>query len=187
MLINTLSAVKSPADEQGRSQKRLPGEARILYLGSDSPGDLKMLTRIDTIANSFGTSVDSILVNEFDSWLSGYRLAQAYDLVIIGNNANVRGFDHDVARRHARLHTRTLSVTYNDWMMDYAVLGYTRLAEEQGEWAGLAAIAILDGLPAGEIPVVANRRFETWLNTRLVESSGLVLSPHVTQRAKKYQ
>lgn len=187
MLINTLSAVESTPDHRILSLRKQPGAARILYLGSDSPGDLKMLARIDTLANSFGTSVDSILVNEFEAWLSGFRIAQSYDLVIIGNNANVRGFDHNVARRHARLHTRALSVTYNDWMMDYSILGYTRLAEEQGEWAALAAMAILDGLPVSDIPVVTNRRFETWLNTALAESSGLRLSPHITNRAKKYQ
>ncbi|MGQ7843373.1 ABC transporter substrate-binding protein [Granulosicoccus sp. 3-233] len=187
MLINTLTAVQSSPDHRILTLRKQPGAARILYLGSDSPADLKMLARIDLIANLLGTGVDSILVDDFDAWLSGFRLAQNHDLLIIGNNANVRDFDHDVARRHALLHTRTLSVTYNDWMMDYAVLGYTRLAEEQGEWAALAAIAILDGLPPSDIPVVTNRKFETWLNVDLAERSGLRLSPHITNRAKKYQ
>lgn len=187
MLISALTAVKSSPDHSVMRVGRLPGEARILYLSSDSPGDLKMLNHIESIANSFGTGVDSILVKEFGAWLSGFKLAQDYDLVIIGNNADIHGFDHDIARQFARTHTRTLSVTYNDWMMDYAVLGYTRLAEEQGEWAALSVMAILDGLPVSDIPVVTNRKFETWLNTSLAELSGLLLGPHIVNKAKKYQ
>ena len=187
MLLNTLTAIDSSPDHRILSLRKLPGEARILYLGSDSRSDLKMLARIDSLSGSFGTSVDSILVSDFKAWLSGFRMAQSYDLVIIGDNTNVRGFDPDVARRHAQTHTRALSVTYNDWMLDYAVLGYTRLAEEQGQWAGLSTVAVLDGLPVTDIPVVTNRQFETWLNTSLAKSSGLSLSPHISNRAKKYR
>lgn len=186
MLINSLTAVESTKDDRALNLQRIKGEARIVYLSGYSQGDLKILSRIDSIAQSLGSRVDSILVDNFDSWLSGFRIAQSYDLVIIGNNMNVRGFDEAIAKRHVQRYTQTLSVTCNDWMMDYSVLGFTRIAEEQGEWAGLSAIAILDGLSPEDIPVATNRKFENWLNTGLMNSSGLKLGSHITSSAKKY-
>lgn len=184
MLTNTLNA--AVRNGPSGNQHKLHGDARILFIGSDNLSEKKMLFRLDTLAKSFGTHVDSILVKDFDAWLSGFKIAQNYDLVIIGNKAGIQGWDDQQAERHAREHTRALSVTYNDWMLDYSVLGYTRMAEEQGEWAGLSAMAILNGLSVSDIPIVTNRKVETWVNMKLLSSSGLQLSPRLINRARKF-
>lgn len=186
MLSNTLNAEVKLLGTPTHKPQKLQGNARILFIGSDNLSERKMLLRLDTLTESFGTHVDSILVGTFEAWLGGFKIAQEYDLIIIGNNAGILDWDDQRAKHYTREHTRALSVTYNEWMLDYSVLGYTRMAEEQGEWAGLSAIAILDGLSVSDIPIVTNRKVETWVNVELLSASGLQLNPRLVNRARKY-
>lgn len=81
---------------------------------------------------------------------------------------------------------RAFTTTYLSWMMPYAVLVCTQTPEEQGEWVGASAIAILEGFPINDIAVVINRKYETWVNPQLLERSGLRLNAHITSGARKY-
>ncbi|ASJ75468.1 ABC transporter substrate-binding protein [Granulosicoccus antarcticus] len=187
MLSNTLNTVSHSLEERTFTQYKMRDEARILFLSSNTLSERKMLFRLNSLASrSFGSNVDSILVDDFKNWLAGFKVAQRYDLVIIGNNTGIRDWDDNVAELHVRSHTKTLSVTFNTWMMRYSVLGFTRVAEEQGEWAGLSAVALLDGLSVSDIPVVTNRRVETWVNPKLLSNSGLQLNPRLINSARKY-
>lgn len=187
MLFNALAARQTPATAVLNQPSRARHTSRILYLGSESHEDLQMLSRVTRIASSANKGVDSILVSDFDAWLRGFRYAQDYDLLVLGSNIGIRGFDSDVARRHAHLHTRTLSVTSHPWMMDYSVLGFVRIAEEHGHWAALSAKAILDGLSPSDIPVTTNRRYENWINPALIESSSLQIFSFIAYRAKRHR
>ena len=78
-----------------------------------------------------------------------------------------------------------LSVTNHDWMMPFAILGLTKVAEEQGIWSGQAALAILEGASPADIPIIANRRWDVWVNESLLKVSRLELPDRLLRKAKK--
>ena len=59
--------------------------------------------------------------------------------------------------------------------MSYAILGYLKVPEEQGSWAALTALKILDGMEAGDIPIVKNTRGYIVINARLADKANIEL------------
>ncbi|MGB5671457.1 MAG: hypothetical protein WBM71_12995, partial [Sedimenticolaceae bacterium] len=80
-----------------------------------------------------------------------------------------------------------LTVTSHEWMMPVTMLGMTKVPEEQGEWAGRVALQLLDGVPADSIPVIANRKWDLFLNPSLIEAAGLELPAQLLSKGKVHQ
>lgn len=55
----------------------------------------------------------------------------------------------------------------NDFMMPYCVLGVTKVAREQGEWAAQTALAILNGRSPAAIPLATNVQTRIFTNDAL--------------------
>lgn len=159
---------------------------KIVYLGANTLTEIKDYNRINAVANTLGLNVDSILVEDSETWKNGFRLAQNYDLLIIGNNSSIENWSIEEAITVAEHKTKKLSVTNLERMMPYSAMGYTKIAEEQGEWAAATAIAILSGVKAIDIPLVTNRRWDTWINSRLLNIPYVKLSDSILKSAKKY-
>ena len=70
--------------------------------------------------------------------------------------------------------------------MPYSAIGYTKIPEEHGEWAAAAAVAILGGVKAVDIPLVTNRRWDTWVNNRMLNIPNVSVSDSILKSAKKY-
>jgi hypothetical protein len=122
------------------------------------------------------------------AWQAAYTAAQNNaDFLVLGNNAGITDWDNAAARRYVYEHGRRFSVAYLDWMAPYAMLTMAKIADEQGEWSGKVALLILSGTPPSKIPVVANRRWNMFVNPRLLDKSGIRLSPDVLQKAMKVE
>ncbi|MEN8131191.1 MAG: hypothetical protein ABFS45_13570, partial [Pseudomonadota bacterium] len=78
-----------------------------------------------------------------------------------------------------------LSVTNHQWMMPVTLLGFTKIPEEQGEWAGKVALSILHGKTAGEIPIVPNRKWDLWANEQLLDTADIELPRTLINKFKK--
>ena len=63
--------------------------------------------------------------------------------------------------------------------------GVTKVAQEQGQWAALTALRILDGMPVSEIPIVSNSRRDIWVNTDIIENAGMDLPGELVRKAKR--
>ena len=68
--------------------------------------------------------------------------------------------------------------------MHYTMFGMTKIPEEHGEWTAKAALAILDGTPPSQIPIVANRKWDIWVNDSLLAASGVDLPQALRRTAK---
>lgn len=159
---------------------------RIAYLGAITLSEKKNYNRVREIAQELGFVVDGILVDDFAAWQHGFALAQDYDLIVIGSNASIEGWNNRSAADTASRLSRTLSMTSHQWMMPYALLGYTNVAEEQGEWAAATVLAILNGSRISDIPVVRNRRWDIWINEVLRSNTQIELSDALLRSAKKF-
>lgn len=176
----------APIQPMLRSATSVAGGAkRVLYLGADTLTEEKNLARFVTAAKEFSLELDSALVGSTDAWLAAYEKAQDYDFIIMGSNAGIGDWDVDKVKSGIAGTSKKLSVTSHDWMMPFTMLGFTKIAEEQGEWAANTAIALMNDTPPRDIPITANRKWDLWMNEGLVEGTQLKLPRSLTRRAKR--
>lgn len=135
-----------------------------------------------------GIEVTHKPVRTMAEWEAGFSAAQSQaDFIVIGNNAGINDWDKERAQRYAYEHGRRFTVAYLEWMAPYAMLTMAKIADEQGEWSGKVARLILDGTPPSKIPVVANRRWNMYVNPRLLDKAGFRLSPDILRKAIKVE
>lgn len=171
--------------EQARSL--VPQASKVLYIGANTVTERKNAARIGDAASALGLEYETQFAASLASWISAYERGQSYDFVVIGSNAGIVDWNEEAAVHAAMSLTRKLSVTSHEWMMPVAMLGMTKVPEEQGEWAGLVALQILDGTEPGSIPVIANRKWDLYLNMALVDTAGIDLPERLTSKGKRYR
>ena len=131
--------------------------------------------------------MNSTRCSQIDEWLDAYKRAQNYDFIIIGSNAGIPKWSKDRVVSNILPVSKKLSVTNHEWMMPYAMLGFTKVAEEQGELAAKAALSILNGVSVSKIAIVPNRKWDIWTNTSLLRHSGIMLSDGFILKSKQVQ
>ncbi len=156
-----------------------------VYLGADTLTEKKNFDRIAAGATRLGISLEAQFTGEFSEWKKRFVDSQSYDFIIMGSNSGIEGWDDNAAKQWTLNNTSIPTLTNHKWMMDYTVLGYTKIPEEHGEWAAQSAIAILDGVGADNIPLVTNRQWDLWLNSELAASGDITLAPGLERKAKK--
>lgn len=168
-------------------RRALPAARRGVFLSGEAQSDRLELIGIRRAFREVGITLDSVFVTDMGAWVSAFRRAQARaDFLIVHNNARIADWDADLAARTAFADGRRLSLTLNRWLMPVAMIGVLKVPEEQGEWAGLAALAILGGKPPSAIPIVSNRRWDMLVNPRLLNGAGIALPEGYARRAARY-
>ncbi len=168
-----------------RAVELAPGARRATYVGASTLTEAKNYERIAESAKRFGVRLDAVYAADMAAWKRALAAAQERDFVIIGSSAGLDGWDDEEAAAHALAVTRRPSFTNHDWMMPVAAIGYTKVPEEQGEWAADSALAILGGMRPGDIPLVTNRKWDTWINEPLLAASGTRLPAALVDAAKR--
>ncbi|MCU7844476.1 MAG: hypothetical protein KZQ93_11620 [Candidatus Thiodiazotropha sp. (ex Monitilora ramsayi)] len=163
----------------------LGGADSAVYIGADTLTERKNLQRFATAAHDFEITLKSHLVGTSSDWMKAYKAAQNHDFLIIGSNSGINDWDNTDIKEFVQTHTRRLSATNHGWMLPYTILGFTKVPEEHGVWAGKAAIAILNGTRPNDIPIVSNRRWDLWINDVIVKSSGIEIPDTLARIAKK--
>jgi ABC-type uncharacterized transport system substrate-binding protein len=178
----------APVRPMIREAQMLTGNGdRFFYLGADTATEHKNLARFRKVAEALHLSVEYHLVSSLDEWVMAYRQAQDHPYLVIGSHAGITDWDFAAAKQAIVGHTRRLSVTSHEWMMPVSMLGFTKIPEEQGHWAAEAALAILDGLKPSEIPIIANQRWDLWMNMSLLREAGIELPARLRSKAKRFE
>lgn len=68
--------------------------------------------------------------------------------------------------------TKVPTGTCYDFMTPYVLMGFTKLAEEQGLWSAGAALKILDGTAPSDIPIVKNKEGALIVNAKIAKALG---------------
>jgi hypothetical protein len=134
-----------------------------------------------------GITLIQMLVKTMVEWEAAYSAAQQADFIIIGNSAGIRDWDKDRARDHTLAHAHKFTVAYLEWMAPYSMLTMAKIADEQGEWAAKAAVMILEGARPNSIPIVANRRWNMYVNPQLLAKAKIRLSSDILRKAIKVE
>ncbi len=94
------------------------------------------------------------------------------DTLIIGNAAGIGDWNDDEAMQFLLSNTKVPSGTIHDHMAKYAMLGFTKIPEEQGYYAAQTALKILGGISPASIPVVKNKDGRLTININLAKAIG---------------
>jgi len=164
----------------------LPTAHRALFLSADVATERKDFEHYRRIFSRRGVALSARLVNSLADWKRAYREGQAYDFIMLNNNAGIRDWDAAEASRFVLDRGRTLSVSTYAWMVPYVALAITKAPEEQGEWMARVALSILGGLSPTDIPIIPNRRWEAWVNTAIVRRQQLELPHSLLLKAREY-
>ena len=81
--------------------------------------------------------------------------------------------------------TKVPTGTSYDFMADYALIDFAKVAEEQGAWAAGAALKILDGASPASISVAQNEQGKLIINTRIAKKLGVEIPYEVLQSAEQ--
>ncbi|MEK7558252.1 MAG: ABC transporter substrate binding protein [Patescibacteria group bacterium] len=156
---------------------------RLGYISADNETERKNLTYYGSL---LGITFDkSYFVKDFSAWREQFKQLQGeVDMIIFENNAGIANWDEGAAESFALAETRVPVGTTNPWIMNYALLGITKIPEEQGEWSAEAALKILDGTPPSSIPLVKNKRGKLIVNFKIANKLDIVFAPSVLRNAE---
>ncbi len=147
-----------------------PAMEKVLVLSENTTTSRKEEQILDTLFQRVGFVSTYELVDDFEQWKSDFLEAnKAFDLIYIPTHAAVKDWDHEEAVTFINQHVEIPIITCEDFMMPYAVLGYTKVAKEHGEWAAATAKKIFAGASIEDFPVTRNHESVVWLNSRLAE------------------
>lgn len=158
----------------------------VFYLGVDVLTERKNFLRFAEEAKKRNIQISKGLARSVAEWLRYYEQAQQYDFVVIGGNAGINDWNKALILDKVMETTQKLSVTIQGWMVPYVALGLTKIPEEQGEWAAKVALYILDGAKPSEIPIVANRKWDFWVNEGILRKTGIKIPRALIKKAKKH-
>lgn len=153
------------------SLKHFTRVVKVGYLASDTLTERKdgEFTKRD-VREDYGERY----VKTFAQWKQAFsEMQDQYDVLILGNNAGIKGWNDAAAERFALANTRIPTGCLLDWMTPVALLGATRKADEQGAYAAMTALKILNGDKAIDIPIVRNTQADIVINMKIAEKLDL--------------
>ena len=156
----------------------VPGAKTLTILSENTPSEISNKKYMDHFYTEAGLTPTYVLVNTFAGWKQEFiRANRGSDLVYLPTNGAIRGWDNQEAEQFVRDNIRVPVFTCDDFMMPYAVVGLTKIAREQGDWAAETALKILNGASPADIPITENRLSQAWLNPDLAEKIGFTPGP----------
>ncbi len=147
--------------------KQFAAGDRIGYLASDTASERKELANIRRI---FGFDLNVRFVNTFDELKQAYlELQKESDMIIVAECRSVEGFNHMEMRDFVQNNSSVPSGTLVDFLSEYSLVTFSKIGEEQGEYAAQTALRILDGTSPQDIPIVQNKKAKIMLNMKLAK------------------
>lgn len=146
---------------------------KIAYLAADVLTSRKEGRYYRTL---FNLEIDMRYVNNFETWAKVYEeLQNNCDILIVGNNAGINDWDKNAAIRLVTSKTRVPTGTLYDFMAEYALIGFTKIAEEQGEWAAKTALRVIQGTDISTIPIAKNKKGNLIINNKVAAGMKITL------------
>jgi ABC-type uncharacterized transport system substrate-binding protein len=162
-------------------RRHAPAARRLFVLSEDSLSEAANRQHLDPVYRKAGWDVTWSLVGDYATWKREFQRGQGWDVVYLPTNGGVAGWDDADAQAHVRARIRRPVVTCDDFMIPYAVLGLVKVAREQGEWAGRAALEILAGRRPSDIPLARNTQTRALFNPDLAALSGFSADEELRQ------
>jgi ABC-type uncharacterized transport system substrate-binding protein len=124
------------------------------------------------------------LVKTMAEWKAAFAAMQGeVDLVLLGNFAGINDWDPKEAAAFAAANSKVVSGGMYDFMMPYVMIGYAKVAEEQGAWAAKTVVEVLGGKPVSAVAIASNKQAKILINPALGAKAGIVFKPELVRTA----
>lgn len=170
-------------------KKQNPEFKKLAVLSENSVSEIQNTLLLDTLYRNKGFTPEYVLVDDFEAWKKDFiALNRNADVIYLPTNGAISGWDEDEAKRWVEQHIKVPLFTCDDFMMPYAVVGFTKVAEEQGEFVAKAAKQILlEKKSIAELNEDRNKRFKSWVNHSLIEKINFVISDSLRAHSTSIQ
>ena len=169
----------------GYIRKILPEKKTVTFLFPSHLSSRKAAIRFREIFRKEGFLFSLSTTDTMDEFEQAYQKAQNADLILFGNCSSLSGWDDQRVRNFLLKNSKKLTVTMIQSMMPYTMLGVTTVPEEQGEYAAMTALKILEGAKPSDIPVVGNRKWNIFVNNPILDAAGIDLPDEIIQKAQE--
>lgn len=143
--------------EARRMLRKFASGDRTGYIAADSESERKNLEIYN--ARDFQGALQGHLVARFKDFGPAFNDVQTRsDMIIMGGNGGIEGWDDAKAREFLLAHTRIPTGSFDDYLSPFVIFTFAKDPEEQGEWMAATALRVLAGESPADIPMVENSR-----------------------------
>lgn len=154
---------------------------RIGFLGPDNETARK---EADAYKKVFGMQLVEYFAKDYEDWKKGFETLQtSSDMLIVESDGGLYKDHAADMKAFAEANTKIPSGTAYDFMAPFALIGFAKIAEEQGAWAADAALKILGGAEPSSIAIAKNKEGKLIINTRIAKALGGSLPYELIQSA----
>ena len=154
---------------------------RVAFLKGD---DFSARKEAEFFEKRFEISLGKRFVTNFAGWKQEYlALQQQADMLLLGNNASIKGWNAAEAESFILANTRIPTGNWDAWMAPFCLVTFANSPEEQGEWAASTALNILSGTSPADIPIATNKQAKIFLNMKLARILGIKFPIDLLERA----
>lgn len=168
-------------------KKMYPNSTSLSIVSENTLSEKNNTAILDTIYKNMGLTPAYYLVDSFPEWKDALTKASGKsDLIYIPTNGGIKGWDETEAREFAWTNLSKPIFTCDDFMMNYAVIGFTKIPAEQGEWMAETIKRIVKGEKVENIPITKNADSKIWINTRMADKISFRPENYITRKIYKY-
>ena len=162
-----------------------PDAKNLTILSELSNTELKNKEHLDPLYAELGLEPTYALVNRFEDWKREFLIAnEQADLIFTFTHGAIHDWQEEEAAEFVRQNIKKPIFTVEQHMMPYCVLGFSKVAREQGEWIGARALEVLGGTPIDSIEMTKNRLTQNTLNLPLADKIGFHPSKELIESCK---
>jgi ABC-type uncharacterized transport system substrate-binding protein len=173
----------APLPQLAELLKKYSKGDRIGFLATDN---ITAKKEAENYKKLFGIEVVPYYAKSYDDWKKGFKELQGkVDMLVIDTHGGLYDDKSADLKAFVEANTKIPTGTFYDFMSDFALIGFAKVAEEQGFWASSTALKVLGGTSPADIPVAQNKEGTLIINTRIAASLGLDIPYEVIQSADK--
>ncbi|MDM8515285.1 ABC transporter substrate binding protein [Desulfobacterales bacterium HSG16] len=163
----------------------IPDVKTGVCIRGDRLSEKKCYQRYKRAYRKFNIEVTDRPVRSFDEFKKAYTDALASDFIIFQNYSGIKGWDDAEAKKFILDNSEKLVVSQLKWMADFSMVSITQVIEEQGEYAAEVALKILEGANPDDFPIIANRKWNIYINKPLLEKVGIKIPRDLLHKAER--
>lgn len=174
---------KMPTKQSFRLFRELMPEKGLLKLAFiRPPGPSEKMDANAFIESTFNEVVTLrvVPVNSFEKWQQAFIKLQSsarIDGIILGNVLSIPDWDTDKAIQLIQKYQSKPTLSYLLNMRDYSSFTIAKSGNEQGVWAALSAIEVLQGRQASDMPIVPSHKVNIWVNSKVLDLTSNIKIP----------
>ena len=166
------------------------GKNHVAYLTTQGNTAAQNIAEFHNIVQQLHIKSSAYQAHTQEDWRTLYRQLQQdpdVTIIILGNYVAFPRWDAQVNQAWVKQYNQKLTLATQPWMMPYAAFGITKSSDEQGQWAALTALEILNGTPIDQLETVANQQAEILINKRLAQAVENLIPKQLMRQAIVYQ